>query len=333
MRGAAAQVDPKAGTVQDDLPFENKDIPEVEADKEVEVDTPEVEKKEPETVPSVDALQKQIQDLEKAEQTARDARDAAIAEREAALADRQKFETEATKSKLSVEQAQLETIETAISAAQADADAAQRDIKTAIINADPDAQTEAYRRLAKAETYLGRLEDGKGELEARVARAKALAEKPPEVEKKATDPVEALNLPDRAKEWLRERPEYINDQRKNVKLQAAHWDAIEEGHKPFSTDYFISVEKILGLRKAEPTIEEREVERPITPDQQRRTAIVSAPVSRDPPSGGEKKSSTRVTLTKAEQEHAKAAGITEAEYAKQKLKLQDLKQNGHYGEH
>ena len=25
MRGAAAQIDPKAGTVQDDLPFENKE--------------------------------------------------------------------------------------------------------------------------------------------------------------------------------------------------------------------------------------------------------------------------------------------------------------------
>jgi len=331
MRTAAAQVDTKLEPKQDDLPFENKE-PEA-GDTEIEV---EVEPKVEEPPPSIDALQKQIEALEKSEKLAQEGREQALAEREAALADRQKFESQVSKSQLSVEQAQLETIETAMAGAQSDAESAMRDVKTAIINSDPDAQAEAYRRLAKAETYLGRLEDGKSELESRVAQAKARAEKPPEAEKKTVDPVAAMNVPERAKEWLREHPEYVSDHRKNAKLQSVHWDAVDEGKAKgfdtFSTDYFITVEKLLGLRKDESVIEDVEVKRPVTPDQ-KRTAIVSAPVSRDPPSGGAPKSQTKVTLSQMEREHAKAAGITEAEYAKQKVKLQELKANGHYGDH
>lgn len=334
MRTAAAQQGDKPATPQEELPFENKATPaegeEEEVTVEVEGEAAPAEKTEP--LPTVEGLQKQLQDLEKSERIAQEQRQQMFAEREAALADSQKYQTEATRSKLTVEEAQLETIETALGAATADAEAAQREIKLSIESGDADGQVKAYRRLAKAENYLGRLEEGKTELETRIERAKQAIERP--VEKTQQDPIKAMGLPPKAEDWLRAHPEYLTDNRKNIKLQAAHFDALEEGHQPFSTGYFESMEVRLGVKKAEKPIEETEVERPVTSHEQKRTAIVSAPVSRDPPTGGEKpKTPSQVTLTKVEREHAKAAGITDAEYAKQKLTLQERKRNGHYGEH
>ena len=70
----------------------------------------------------------------------------------------------------------------------------------------------------------------------------------------------------------------------------------------------------------------------VTQQPTRKAPIVSAPVSREVPNGGTPRSRTRVELSPAEKEHARAAGITEAEYAKQKLRLLDLKAEGHYGD-
>jgi hypothetical protein len=61
---------------------------------------------------------------------------------------------------------------------------------------------------------------------------------------------------------------------------------------------------------------------------------VSAPVSRDPPSPttGRAASETRVVLSAAEREIAKLSGISEFEFAKNKLRLAQLKQGGFYQE-
>lgn len=329
MNTAALKNEPKG--LQPDLPFE---APPPKAD-DPGFETPdprEPKRQEPKVDPDVDALKRQVEDLKKSEEAAIAAAEAARAERQAALADRDSYETSLRKTQLSAEQAQLETIETAIGAAQAEADGAQRDITLAIEAGDAKAQAEAYRRLSRAESYLGRLEDGKADLETKVKATKLKADAPPP-ERKQADAIEGMNVPERAKEWLREHPEYSTNQRLNAKLQAAHWDALDEGHKAFSTDYFVAVEKIIGVRKPEPKedediIEEREVVRPVTNE---RTPIVSAPVSREVPNGGEPRSTTKVRLTRDEAEAAKSAGITEAEYARQKIKLAKMKADGTYG--
>jgi hypothetical protein len=43
----------------------------------------------------------------------------------------------------------------------------------------------------------------------------------------------------------------IRDPKKFSKLQAAHYDALAEGHAPDSPGYFAAVETRIGLRKAE----------------------------------------------------------------------------------
>ena len=69
------------------------------------------------------------------------------------------------------------------------------------------------------------------------------------------------------------------------------------------------------------------------PESNDRRIPVSAPVSREIPTGDlSPQSPSRVTLSAAEREHAKLAGISEVEFARQKLKLQALKASGHYRE-
>jgi hypothetical protein len=68
--------------------------------------------------------------------------------------------------------------------------------------------------------------------------------------------------------------------------------------------------------------------------QSERRAIVSAPVSRSAPSinGGPVARRGTVTLSAAERETAEYSGISETEYARNKLKLEAAKRAGRYGE-
>jgi len=328
MRTAAAQIDPNLKVEQPNLPFESKEVQEKAFERPEEEEEVVVAKKEKEEEPDASAvLLKQIDELRKSERLAKEEIERIQQE---SAAERQRYEGDLSRSRQTAEQAQLEVIETAMTAAQSDAENAQRDLELAIQSADAKAQAEAQRRLAKAEAYIGRLEDGKLDLEGQMQANKVKAERQEQVRK--NDPIESLSVPPPAKQWLRSHPEYATDQRKNVKLQAAHWDALDEGHAPFSTGYFESVEKILGLQKDETPIEEQEVERPHT-SESRKAPLVSAPVSREVPSGGKPRSQKQVRLTEAEVDAARASGITEAEYARQKVKLQEAKANGSYGEH
>ncbi len=265
------------------------------------------------------ALQKQIDDLKKSEKIQRDRADKADSDRREALAKAQERETQIARFQKEAKESQFDAINSALAAANAEAEKAQQDIENAIANGDARLQAEAYRRLARAETNILRLEDGKTEVE---AQFKAEPKRETQAQQQSGDPLERTNLPSTAKDWLRAHPEYLTDNRKNAKIQALHWDVVDEGHAPFSTEYFESLEQHLGLRQAE------QVERIQQPAQ--RTNIVSAPVSRGVPNGTATRSNSKITLTAMQKEAAKMAGISETEYAKQLIKLNELKANGQY---
>jgi hypothetical protein len=72
---------------------------------------------------------------------------------------------------------------------------------------------------------------------------------------------------------------------------------------------------------------------PLPPELPERTSHYSAPVSRETPTAsGQRTSTTRVTLTAEEKNMAQIAGVSEVEYAKQKQRLIEEKNSGHYGE-
>lgn len=265
------------------------------------------------------AFQKQIEALRASERKAQEAREQAIRDREEALQRAREREAEVAQLRKTTIESQTEAIAAALAAAQADAEGAQRDLAAAGEAGDFAAQSAAYRRLAKAEAAISRLEDGKAELE---ERAKA----PPPSPQPSGDPIDQMDISPNAKKFLKENRHYLTNPRLNAKMNATHFDLVEEGYEPFSDDYLEEIKQRMAPKKKQEPVVEEEVQ-----PARRASEVVSAPVSREAPSSsGNGDRPGRVTLTVAQKEAAKMAGISEAEYAKQLLRLRQEKANGNY---
>lgn len=269
------------------------------------------------------ALKAQIEALRKSEREALARADAA--ERKAAE-EASRRETEGHSSKEQIMNSHVDAIGAALAAAQAEADMASEAIESAIALADGKGQAEAYKKLSMAAAKILQLEQGK---EAAERELKAIREAPkpePRVQDEVATVIDKMAVPYMAKKWLKEHPEFVVDQRRNAKISALHYDLIEEGLEPYSREYFETVEERLGLREPRPApVEEHMEEEPPA------RRITSAPPSREAVSSSGKRVETSITLSQAQKEAAKIAGISEKEYATQLLKLRQEKANGNYG--
>ena len=313
---AKAQKEPK----QEDL-IEKLDAVNIQEQIKNELASEETEEvREPEEDSAL-ALQKQLDELKKSEEIQRNRAEQANLDRDEALRRAREREVEINRFQKEAETSQFDAISSGLTAANAEAEKAQLDIENAISIGDTRAQAEAYRKLARAETNIARLEDGKVAIESRRTEEAARPQQ-------STDPVGNSDLPDNAKTWLRDHPEYMSDRRKNARIQSLHYDVIDEGHRAFSTEYFQSLEEHLGMRnRPAPVVREEEPQQ----QTQQRTSIVSAPVSREAPtSTSGTRSPSRLTV--AQRDAAKTAGVTETEYAKQLQRLNEMKANGTYGD-
>lgn len=272
---------------------------------------------------AVTELQKQIDALRRSEEAAKARAAQAEAGRDQAMRLAQERDVMLGRRQQEAADSRLESIKSGMAAAEAEALAAKDAMKMATAQEDIDALIAAQERLAEAKANLVNLTNGKAALEQAIAEAKQRAQfqqqQPPQ-----GDRLDQTNLPENAKHWLRAHPEYMNDPRKNAQIQAKHWDVVDEGHAPFSASYYESLEQHLGLREKPARHNDAE-------ETDTRRSIVSAPVTREAPSSGGARSVSQVRLTAAQRESAKLAGITEAEYAKQLLKLNEAKANGSYG--
>jgi hypothetical protein len=313
--------------------------PEIETEVETappEEEVPEVkepEVKEPEPSAREVELSKQLEDLRKAEQSAREALIRANREKDE-IAKTSRSETSRLKSEAEI--AQYDAIITALASADTDAEKAQADIERATEIGDIKAQAEAYRRLAKAEATRMRLEEGKVAFDQhRESAKKEPAQEEPSADQRFESAISAL--PDSAKTWLRSHPEYITDPAKNGDIQYYHQKVVrEEGKTQFSPEYYESLETHLGLRekpKAAAVEDDDDEDIEVVPAKTRRNVVTQAPPSRESVSlDTGKKTSTRVELSAEERAIAAASHISDVDYARNKLKLQQLKRNGHYME-
>ena len=154
----------------------------------------------------------------------------------------------------------------------------------------------------------------------------------------------APTIEDRRREWLASN-EAARSPNIYTHLGDLHRQALESGLVDMSPGYLQFMDRQVAAlaaqtptagaehlvhemnRHAAQTAARREQPRP-EPD---RAAIVSAPVSREPPSyySGHR-SAGQIRLTPAQREAAKIAGITEAEYAEQLVKFLELQERGEY---
>lgn len=203
----------------------------------------------------------------------------------------------------------LQTISNAIDATAGDIKQAQAKYRAAREAGDYDAEIAANDELMALKVKQSRLHEGKTAIEQQIEESK----------RAPADPVEAYasTLAPEAQRWIRAHPEVVTDPRKNARLTAAHYEAMAEGIAPNSADYFSHIEERMGYAAPQRQEEQRRDNAPV----ERRQSAPAAPVSRDVPNGNGQQRSTRVTLTAAEREHADMAGMSYADYAKERERL------------
>lgn len=285
----------------------------------------------PEENEEVTALRKQVEAFKAAEKSQKDAVEAERQRAEEAQRRYHEAQTENTRHQEETLQARYDAVLTALEGARIESESAQQAIENAQINADVKATSEAYRRLARAEANMAKLEDSKLAIEERAKRAQEAPK-----EEGPSDPLERAiaGMPENVKTWVRRHPEYMTNQRLNVNMQKAHFDAVDEGHSFGSPGYMESVEIHLGLRQKPAPAATEEEDEEVRPVQAKRNVVTQAPPTREAPSPstGKAPSSSKITLSPEEREVARLSGIDEVTYAQNKVKLAELKKNGHYNE-
>ncbi len=139
-------------------------------------------------------------------------------------------------------------------------------------------------------------------------------------QQRPSDPVEALasQLSPRSADWVRRNPQCVTDPRMYQKMVAAHNLAMADGYQADSDDYFGFVEDTLRISKRVDVGEDDPMSASAKVTQRR--SPPAAPVSRSGTGTGSRPNVVR--LTKAEAETAKDLGMSEQDYARNKLLLQ-----------
>lgn len=168
---------------------------------------------------------------------------------------------------------------------------------------DYDKVAEIDEVVFESKTNLRELETYKNKLE---TTPKPRVDGPP------MDPVEAVasQLSRQSADWVRAHPEYVTDQRLFRKMTRAHEEAMDEGYKADTPDYFEYVETRLGLRG-----DDGDAMSEASAPTQRRSAPSAAPTSRT--AGSSTAGRNAIRLTAAQKEAAEISGMTEAEYMEQ----------------
>lgn len=306
------------------LEVTNDPVPTIEAEQPelpLAPPAPAVKAPEPAEPEDENPLARQLEELRTAEAAAKQQLAESQQREQNAVRHAQERETELLRERERTAGAEYESVVNAISALQSEADRAQSDLEASLSANDSRGAAEAQRRLALASARLVGLEDGKAAWDQRREweRANPQRSQPP------ADPVGAqidsmTHLSVRQRDWLRGHRDAMTDSAKNAYLGAAHHDAIRAGHAQDSDGYFQVLEERLGYRQPAASTE-------------RRSPPVSAPVSREAPSLSTGKPTTsRIELTPAQREAARISGIDEFTYAKNLMRLNDLKKDGHYQE-
>jgi len=196
-------------------------------------------------------------------------------------------------------------IEQGLASAQSATDAARTKIKTAMEAGNWEAVADAQVELADARADFKRFTEAKNDIE--VQRQTPQRTETRQAPSAPADPLEAF-LAQRSPAtaaWLRSHPDEAkalayNDTRRSAKINAAHNDALAEGHGLDSPEYFAHVEKFLGLTKAPAKTNGAANGAANGGAQQQRRAAGSAPVAPVEASAGPTTGGQVVRLSQAE---------------------------------
>ena len=123
--------------------------------------------------------------------------------------------------------------------------------------------------------------------------------------------------------WLKEHRETLDDPHMISDMFDAHGAAVRRGIDPDTSEYFEFIEKRLGLAEEKPAPRRKQVED--SDDEPMSSAAKASPRQAPPPPAPVERYGSRpnvIRLTRTEVETAKSLGMTEKEYASNKMALQ-----------
>lgn len=292
-------------TETEDLDVEIEEVP--ETDPEIVVEPVEAKKPEPAPEPVAVKPEEGLEALKAKLEREKSAREAAERQRDEAAQQAHQARSEA-------QDTNLHLVTNAINLVKQTAEGLKAQYRQAAQEGDFDRMADLQMEMATKASELHQLEQGKHALET--------APKPVAPQRVESDPVEAMasRLTPRSAEWVRRNPQFATDQRLTQKMIAAHNLVVADGYQPDSDDYFSAVEDILKVGRRDPVAHQEE---PTSSAAQpvRRQAPPAAPVSRE----GNTTQGSRpnvVRLTAAEREMAQMMGMSDSEYARNKVALQ-----------
>ena len=253
-----------------------------------------------------------VADLKKQLEAANAERDRAAHER--AESDRRAVEAtkRADTATAEVRSSEAQIISNAAETIERDILIARGNLRDAMAAADYDAQADLQVVISDLAAKRLQLNNAKAQLE---TRSKLTEGRVYESRQQSRDPVEewASNLSPRSRDWILSHRDAVANDAAQRKLTAAHNSAVElEGLRADSDEYFSYVEGKLGYRK----VETQQQSAPRQPA----TVMPSAPVS-NAGASPQRQMSNVVTLSAVERDVAKSLGMTEKEYASNKLVL------------
>lgn len=211
-----------------------------------------------------------------------------------------------------VEDSNINLITSAIETVKRENEYLKNEYRNALALSDFDKVADLQEAMSSNAAKLLQLENGK----------QSMQNKPRQQAPDYSNPVEqfASQLSPRSAEWVRRHPQCVTDQRLQQKMIAAHNLAVADGYQPDTDDYFGFIEDTLKVGNRYARQEEKAQE-----ESALSSASKPAPRQAPPPAAPANRGSTRpnvVRLTKAEADTAKMFGMTEQEYAKNKIALQ-----------
>ena len=236
----------------------------------------------------------------------------------------QEAEVEASVARNEVEDTNLQLLDGAINDIKREQASYKAAIRAALENGDYDKAADYQEAMAVNVAKLMKIEEGKVAYQNRTR------------ENRGSDVVEnfASRLSPRSAEWVRRNPQYVTDSRLNQKMVAAHQMAVADGKVADTDDYFEYIEDMLNMSKKDKEVKEKSrsedgrfasssedaTSSASAPTQRRQSPPAAAPVSRQAPSTTTTRPNV-VRLNSAEREMAQMMGMTNEEYAKNKLML------------
>ena len=222
----------------------------------------------------------------------------------------------AVSAKNEVQDTNLHLVRNAIDTVKRNNDILKYNYSEAMSVGDYNKAAELQETMSMNSAKLMELERGRSSME----NAPRMAPPPPPP--RYSDPVEELaaQLSPRSADWVRRNPQCVTDQRMFQKMIAAHNLAIADGYTPDSDDYFGLIEDTLKIgRRVAVDQYDDDAMSSAAKVTQRRSAPPAAPVSRGGTGMGSRPNEVR--LSKEEIETARDLGMTEKEYARNKMLL------------